>query len=392
MDQQNRHPEDHDDHPQPNMQSQQPLPRNQPPQSRRFSSNNPFMSAQSNPYSSQLPNSIPQPHPPQAGYSDIRPISVSVNDAFDYSSYNLSLDSPNIASFPSGAPLLPHDAVAQWSSPSSSRNLHSAAGPPIHQSQLQSPPFSSSSSTAANTILHTQRRSSLSTISPIENEKKTLDRKVTSPHFASKYEPQNAARLINPNDMAEQRKQSFAVDPAHDVIDLDAFRSVDLDKYQIDTRQTEEIFETDESVANRRQAMKRHRMATQRHIKGRPEAPAKRSKSFGKKRHPENPDDVPSTPQLPSFDIPPTIDSSMETETNHKVYFNLPLPEDMIDPETDLPASVYPRNKVRTTKYTPLSFVPKNIYFQFKNIANIYFLFTVVLGVRIHFLFTQTPS
>ncbi|CAI4341862.1 AGK_G0009650.mRNA.1.CDS.1 [Saccharomyces cerevisiae] len=61
------------------------------------------------------------------------------------------------------------------------------------------------------------------------------------------------------------------------------------------------------------------------------------------------------------------------------VYYNLPLPEDMLD-EDGLPLAVYPRNKIRTTKYTPLTFFPKNILFQFHNFANIYFLILLILG------------
>ena len=63
-----------------------------------------------------------------------------------------------------------------------------------------------------------------------------------------------------------------------------------------------------------------------------------------------------------------------------KIYFNTPLPADMKDENGNLTVS-YPRNKIRTAKYTPLSFVPKNLYFQFHNIANIYFFFIIILGV-----------
>ncbi|KAL6451184.1 DNF1 Phospholipid-transporting ATPase DNF1 [Candida maltosa Xu316] len=63
------------------------------------------------------------------------------------------------------------------------------------------------------------------------------------------------------------------------------------------------------------------------------------------------------------------------------IAFNKPLPPDLVDPETGHPIMIYPRNKIRTTKYTPLSFLPKNIFFQFsKNVANIYFLALVILG------------
>lgn len=62
------------------------------------------------------------------------------------------------------------------------------------------------------------------------------------------------------------------------------------------------------------------------------------------------------------------------------LFFNLPLPPEMKD-ENDEPIAEYTRNKIRTAKYTPLSFIPKNLFLQFHNVANIYFLFLVVLAV-----------
>ncbi|KAI1181113.1 hypothetical protein F4777DRAFT_2583 [Nemania sp. FL0916] len=60
------------------------------------------------------------------------------------------------------------------------------------------------------------------------------------------------------------------------------------------------------------------------------------------------------------------------------LFFNLPLPAEWKDEEGN-PAQTFTRNKIRTAKYTPLSFIPKNIWFQFHNIANIFFLFNVIL-------------
>ncbi|KAK6459288.1 aminophospholipid translocase and ATPase [Scheffersomyces xylosifermentans] len=62
-----------------------------------------------------------------------------------------------------------------------------------------------------------------------------------------------------------------------------------------------------------------------------------------------------------------------------KVYVNYPLPDDLKDAHGH-PIIDYPRNKIRTTKYTPLSFFPKNILFQFTNVANTYFLVLIILG------------
>lgn len=64
-----------------------------------------------------------------------------------------------------------------------------------------------------------------------------------------------------------------------------------------------------------------------------------------------------------------------------KIYFNLPLPDEAKD-ENGHPLARYETNKIRTAKYTPLSFLPKNLYFQLQNVANIYFLFIIILSVR----------
>lgn len=68
-----------------------------------------------------------------------------------------------------------------------------------------------------------------------------------------------------------------------------------------------------------------------------------------------------------------------KSNEGRRIYFNHTLPRDMLD-DNGLPINNFSRNKIRTTKYTPLSFVPKNLMLQFKNIANVYFLFIVILG------------
>jgi phospholipid-translocating ATPase len=72
---------------------------------------------------------------------------------------------------------------------------------------------------------------------------------------------------------------------------------------------------------------------------------------------------------------------SDEQDTGRRVFFNIPLPAEERDQDGH-PTASYARNKIRTAKYTPISFVPKNLWFQFHNIANVYFLFTIILGVR----------
>jgi len=71
---------------------------------------------------------------------------------------------------------------------------------------------------------------------------------------------------------------------------------------------------------------------------------------------------------------------SEEQDAARRVYFNIPLPAAERDEEGH-PTATYARNKIRTAKYTPISFIPKNLYFQFHNIANMYFLFIIILGV-----------
>lgn len=77
-----------------------------------------------------------------------------------------------------------------------------------------------------------------------------------------------------------------------------------------------------------------------------------------------------------------TSDDGDEPEDNRRrIFFNMELPNDAKDVEGH-PLQNFGRNKIRTAKYTPLSFVPKNLWFQFHNVANVYFLFVIILGVR----------
>lgn len=69
-----------------------------------------------------------------------------------------------------------------------------------------------------------------------------------------------------------------------------------------------------------------------------------------------------------------------QVENKRRVFFNLPLPDDVRD-EDGNPIEHFARNKIRTAKYTPISFVPKNLFYQFHNVANLYFLFIIILGV-----------
>ena len=72
--------------------------------------------------------------------------------------------------------------------------------------------------------------------------------------------------------------------------------------------------------------------------------------------------------------------TSEEPEGGRRIYFNQPLPTDMKD-EHGKPNIQYDRNKIRTARYTPLTFIPKNLYWQFHQVANVFFLIMVILGV-----------
>ncbi|KAK9463159.1 uncharacterized protein V1516DRAFT_684533 [Lipomyces oligophaga] len=65
---------------------------------------------------------------------------------------------------------------------------------------------------------------------------------------------------------------------------------------------------------------------------------------------------------------------------HRRIYVNQPLPATDLD-ENGVPLVSYPRNKTRSAKYTPLTFVPKNLFLQFHNIANVYFLFIDILSI-----------
>ncbi|KAI0954200.1 hypothetical protein AcV7_007497 [Taiwanofungus camphoratus] len=63
-----------------------------------------------------------------------------------------------------------------------------------------------------------------------------------------------------------------------------------------------------------------------------------------------------------------------------KIYVNYPLPREELDHHGE-PVVRYLRNKVRTSKYTILTFIPKNLYEQFRRVANLYFLALVILQI-----------
>lgn len=78
-------------------------------------------------------------------------------------------------------------------------------------------------------------------------------------------------------------------------------------------------------------------------------------------------------------DSRPTEEVVHSTESR-TIYVNVPVDEGDLDEDGTIRAE-YPRNKVRTARYTPLTFIPKNLWYQFHNVANLYFLLLVILQV-----------
>ena len=109
-------------------------------------------------------------------------------------------------------------------------------------------------------------------------------------------------------------------------------------------------------------------------------------RALSMKRAPEKSDAGPDKDRSSTV---PTVttdgaDSTMSEEgvlAQRKVFVNLPLDKELLD-EDGAPLQQFSRNKIRTAKYTPLIFVPKNLFLQFHNVANVYFLFVTILAVR----------
>ena len=101
----------------------------------------------------------------------------------------------------------------------------------------------------------------------------------------------------------------------------------------------------------------------------------KRSTSGEKKSHEQE-----TSPPLDEIqEAPEEQKDAEEAGGRRRIFFNIPLPDDAKDPEGH-PLQNFGRNKIRTAKYTAVSFIPKNLWFQFHNVANIYFLFVIVLA------------
>lgn len=78
-------------------------------------------------------------------------------------------------------------------------------------------------------------------------------------------------------------------------------------------------------------------------------------------------------------EIQRTESTSSYMQNRRKIYVNMKLPSSEFDDNGRRIDQSYVHNRVRTAKYTPISFIPKNLFEQFRNVANLYFLFLVIL-------------
>ncbi|CAH1759985.1 12143_t:CDS:2 [Entrophospora sp. SA101] len=70
--------------------------------------------------------------------------------------------------------------------------------------------------------------------------------------------------------------------------------------------------------------------------------------------------------------------SDLQQPQKRRIYVNIPLPTEELDQYGE-PKTSFVGNKIRTSKYTLLTFIPKNIFEQFRRVANMYFLFIFIL-------------
>lgn len=80
-------------------------------------------------------------------------------------------------------------------------------------------------------------------------------------------------------------------------------------------------------------------------------------------------------------EIQRTESTSSYMQKRRKIYVNMSPPSSELDDQgrPNMQHQVYVPNRIRTAKYTPISFIPKNLFEQFRNVANLYFLFLVIL-------------
>ncbi|CAJ0759010.1 9892_t:CDS:1, partial [Entrophospora sp. SA101] len=61
--------------------------------------------------------------------------------------------------------------------------------------------------------------------------------------------------------------------------------------------------------------------------------------------------------------------SNLQQSQKRLIYVNMPLPTEELDKYGE-PKTYFVPNKIRTSKYTLLTFLPKNLFEQFRRVAN----------------------
>ncbi|CAG8534453.1 2443_t:CDS:10 [Funneliformis mosseae] len=74
------------------------------------------------------------------------------------------------------------------------------------------------------------------------------------------------------------------------------------------------------------------------------------------------------------------IKNRISTGKVRRIYSNIDLPKEDLD-RKGRPKARYVTNKIVTSKYTTWTFLPKNLFEQFRRAANLYFLFMAILGM-----------
>lgn len=67
-----------------------------------------------------------------------------------------------------------------------------------------------------------------------------------------------------------------------------------------------------------------------------------------------------------------------ERKLERQIYVNIPLPASELAPNGSS-LTTYVNNSVKTAKYNLFTFIPKNLFEQFRGLANVYFLGTVLI-------------
>ncbi|KAJ7095309.1 phospholipid-translocating ATPase [Mycena belliarum] len=84
--------------------------------------------------------------------------------------------------------------------------------------------------------------------------------------------------------------------------------------------------------------------------------------------------------RLASFKIEDLFSRKRVAGAPRTVHVNENLPADYLDPKGRVkPAHIYPSNQVITSKYTIITFLPRNLLEQFRRVANIFFLALAIL-------------